>query len=517
MAAAEDRAIRSVAVAGAGITGLCAALAFARALPKTKVTLVALPPDPAALTDRLPATLPTVHMFHAAIGFDELDLVKRGIAIHRLGTVFENWSADGSTWIHAFGGYGLPAGNVPFHRIWASARREGRGLAFDRYSAAALLAEAGKFVHPSGDPDSPLSNLLYGLFLDPARYRSRLEESLAAMGVERIEGAFGGAERRGDGGLAALILADGRRVEADLFLDCAGPSAPLLSALDPPFEDWSEWLPVEQARLVAGPAHPAGPVPSDTVTASAEGWRWHVPLPDGTMTGFFSGSRGSKPEGDAPAAHDGMVRIRPGRCSNPWVANVLALGDASAALDPLHAANLHLAQMGILRALELLPGRDCHPLELREYNRRAGQESIRVRDFLALHYFRSGRREGAFWEAMSDREPPETLAHTLEQFEARGRLPFYEDETFTADSWTAALLGMGVTPRAIDPVTAGIAPESAAAGMDSLAARLSALRDRVPGYGEYLAGMVRSTEKPVAPRIAQGRPGPYGVRSETRI
>ena len=80
MSAAAERAIRTIAVAGAGLTGLSAAVAFARALPRTKVTIVALPPDPSALADRMPAS--------------------------------------------------LPARPAPFHQIWARARRTGQALPF---------------------------------------------------------------------------------------------------------------------------------------------------------------------------------------------------------------------------------------------------------------------------------------------------------------------------------------------------------------------------------------------------
>ena len=86
---AGDRAIRSVVVAGAGIVGLSAAIAFARALPRVEVTVLETPPDPADPTELLATTLPTVHRFHAAIGLDELALVAGGIALHRLGTRFD--------------------------------------------------------------------------------------------------------------------------------------------------------------------------------------------------------------------------------------------------------------------------------------------------------------------------------------------------------------------------------------------------------------------------------------------
>ena len=481
---AQDRAIRSICVAGAGLVGLSAAVAFARALPGARITILATPPDPAALADRLPASLPTIHRFHFAAGLDELDLVRSGIASHLLGSRFDHWSASGQPWYHVFDEYGMPAGGAPFHAVWQRVRENRRALPFHRYAAAAALAQAGKFVHPSPDPQSPLANFLYALRLDPDLYRERLRSAAATATWE--QGEIGGVERRADGGIAALLLKDGRRIEADLYLDCAGPTAPLLHALDPRFEIWSEWLPCD--RLVLGNEPAEAPAPFEAIEATGGGWRLRSPLPDRTLIAELSCSAFAESAPDA-------IALRCGRRPDPWIHNVLALGDAAVAVDPLHSTNLHLAQSAILRALELLPGRDCHELELREYNRRTAEETARIRDFLALHYLRSGRRDSPFWEAMAGRRLPDSLARTLEQFERRGRLPFFEEESFNRQSWLAALLGLGVLPLAADPLAAGVDLDRAGAAMEGLAERLAALAGRAPPYADLLARM-RAAARP---------------------
>ena len=488
-AAQPDKAIRSVCALGGGIVGLSAALAFARALPKAKVTVIALPADPAGLADRLPSTQPAVGRFHAAIGVDELELVRARIATHRLATRFEGWGTGGEPWHHALGGPGASVGDSQFYKAWAKARLAGRAAPYDRHIAAAILAAEEKFVHPDARPGSPLGTYLYALRLDPEPYRARLEAGCDRHGIERTPGAYAGAERREDGGVVALLLADGRRMEADLFLDCAGPSAPLLSAMGAQFEDWSRWLPAD--RLLFGEEKGTGTSPVDAVAAHADGWRWTAPLEERALTGFAFSSAVAD-EARARAAFPGggeAAAIRPGRRPAPWVRNVLALGDASVSVDPLEGTNLHLAQSAILRALELLPGRDCHALELAEYNRRTEWETLRVRDFIALHYLRSGRGDGPFWAPLAGREPPETLALTLEQWERRGRLPFFEEETFDKESWAAVLFGLGIMPRHVDPVAEGVALEQGAAAIAGHAERLAALPARLPSYADYLESM----------------------------
>ncbi|HET9426804.1 MAG TPA: tryptophan 7-halogenase [Allosphingosinicella sp.] len=488
----DERAIRSLCVVGGGVVGFSAALAFARALPSVEVKLICTPTDPAALADRIGIGLTAIHRFHAAIGVDELELVGGRVALHHLGTIFEGWSADREPWAHVFGEYGLAAAGVPFHQIWAKLRRANKGQSFDHYAAAARLAVADKFVHPEEDSRSPLSTFLYGLRLDPAAYRAMLVERAGKLGIEIVDGAMAGVERRQDGKIASVRLVDDRAFEADLFLDCGGPAAPLRSLLDDEFEDWGAYLPSNRFSL--GAARPsAAALPADRVGAVPEGWWWRSALPDHLATGMSWHSDATNEQAvmdrlDQLLQVDSaeLLTIRPGRRLEPWKHNVLALGDSAVVSDPLYGPGLHLAQSAILRALELLPGRDCHPLELREYNRRTAQETARVRDFQALHYLRSGRREGEFWNSASNRSVSDSLSHSLDQYETRGRLPFYEEESFEPESWLAVLGGLSVLPHRTDPASDRIDPEEALRAMTELSARLASLPARLPTYPDYL-------------------------------
>ena len=471
----SERPIRSICVAGGGIVGLSAALAFARALPRTKVEVIETPPDPAALADRLPVALPGIERFHSAIGIDEAELVRAGIATHHLGTLFDNWSATGEPWVQAFGAYGKGAGAIPFDQIWVRAHQLGKALPYDRYAVGAQLIRSGKFVHPSRDPDFIGSRFLYGLRFDPERYSERLRADAERAGIAFRAAEVADVERSDTGGIAALRLTDGTSAEADLFVDCTGPAARLIGAIDDSFEDWSAWLPFDRLNLSDAPADGA-PSPSDRVFASDEGWTAQWPLRGRTLTAAMS--------------RDGEgVPIKRGRRLRPWVRNVLAFGDSATALDPLHGFNLEMAHSAILLALELLPGRDFHPLETEEYNRRAEQITRRVRDFVALHYLRSGRT-GGLWRDLADVEPPDSLARTLDQYQHRGRMPFHEEESVSRDSWTAALLGMGLVPRNSDPQAGSVPLEQALPAMERLVAEINQAVAGLPAYPEYLSRMI---------------------------
>ncbi|HEV7290000.1 tryptophan 7-halogenase [Sphingomonas sp.] len=453
------RAIRSVCVVGDGIVGLSAAAAFARALPQVAVTIVPATPDPAAVAEIQCATWPSIHRFHAAIGLDERELVRDGIATHLLGAQFGNWPQVGQDWVHGFGEHGLKAGDIPFHTLWHRAFQAGAAAPYWRYGAAALLGAAGKYAHPSPDPASPLGGFLYALRIDPPRYRARLDTLTAPL---PRHAPFASVERGEDGAIAAVGTADGSRVTADLYLDCSGPQALLRFPDDAEFEPWDAWLPGRSMAVRDVPGDAVDPL--DRAETTADGWRWRSPLGDRTRVIELN---------DEP----GGVAVRFGR-RTPGIGNVLAIGDAATAIDPLFGTALHLTHDAILLALDLLPGRDFGQAEIAEYNRRSRAVSTRMRDFHALHHLRVGTMTAPL---------PEGLARTLEQFQRRGRLPPFEGEPFEADAWLASLIGLGLTPDAIDPLTASIHPARAAHAMDALASRLAQATENVPPYPQLLS------------------------------
>lgn len=458
-----DRAIRSIAIAGGGIVGLSAAIAFARGLPGISVAIIGDGDDEAAVADRRPVGWPGVERFHALLGIDEADLVRSGAAVHHLGTIFEDWP-EGHAWVHAFGPYGKPAGGVHFDQVWWRMRDAGDALAHDRYSVGAALARAGKFVHPAEDPQSLGSRFQYGLRFDPELYREWLAREAASLGVATVRGELGEVER-GEDGISALLLEGGKRVEADLFVDCSGPSGRLICAIDDSFEDWSGWMPFDRLSLSSKRSEVTAT--ADRVSSAQASWSMEGWLGERTLRAEMSiGGEG--------------VAIARGRRLRPWTHNVLGLGDSATALDPLHGLNLDLAQRAILLALELLPGRSFSPLETQEYNRRAELITRRVRDFVALHYLHWVRTD-----------LPDSLARTLDQYRYRARLPFHEDESITRDSWTAALIGLGILPENAEPHAVGVPLDKAAQAMRRIAREIEETVPQVPSYADYVANLRR--------------------------
>ncbi len=469
-----DRAIRSIAIVGGGIVALSAALALRQALPQVAVTLVETPPDSAALADRLTTAWPSINRFHSAIGLTEAQLIASGAGMPLLGIRFDDPASGTPPFFLVHGQYGVPIGSVPFHEIWARAWRAGRARPYSEYSTAAVLAGAGRFVHPEVNPESPLSTYDYGWRLDAGRYLTLLSILADRMRTRRINGVVGGITRRFDGGIASVQLSDGRDVVADLFIECTGPAAPLSQLLELPFTDWGAYLQADRV-LIADQA-PSCVGSCDAVTATQLGWRTEACLSDRSMLGIavragHEHAAVTLLDGHAPET----VRLRPG-CRDPWRHNLLAIGDAAIAVGPVPGVHLHLAHLAIGRAIELMPGRDCHISEIDEYRRRAAREGARLRNFLKL--FEQNPR-------------PECLDELTDQFVRRGRFISYDDDAIPDEMWIAALIGRGFIPQATSTLCQAIDPTQADALLTELCVGLATLPSQLPSYRDYLATAAR--------------------------
>lgn len=473
--------IRHVVVAGGGIVAWSAAAALKRQIQSLEVTVVSCPVPLESLGDRMVCTLPSIAGFHDDLGLAEADTLYGAKSSLRIGTIFEGWSAGLPPYVHAYGSHGAPLDGVPFFQLWLRARKDVEGLSqFDSFSVAAQLGRLGR-IGSAGPSATELPQVGYGFHLTPERYHKLMRDYALHLGaIERPSRGLEPKLRGEDGFIDALALDDGTLIEGDLFVDCTGPAAAIRSALDPRFEDWSAWLPCDRLFLVEGTPLPDASMLDRSIAVSA-GWKWEASSPVRSSRGMaFSSAHlmGDQAADELVGSAAGAIEIRlsSGRFAQPWLRNCVAIGDAAVVLEPLEWTNLHLAHSQLDRLISMMPGRDCAPVELAEYNRQCEAEADRVRDFICMHYV-TARRDEPFWKDAAAIDPPDSLAHTLALFAERGRLPYYEEETFSRESWAAVLLGQGFEPSRIDPLADSLA-------LDRIKSELVRQADFIRSFGE---------------------------------
>ncbi|CAA9481499.1 MAG: Tryptophan halogenase, partial [uncultured Sphingomonadaceae bacterium] len=219
---ASPAAERTICIVGGGSAGWMAAAALARFLGRGwRIRLVES--DAIGAVGVGEATIPQLHNFNAALGIDEADFVRSTQGTFKLGIAFEGWRAPGHRYIHAFGRVGRDVGLVPFHHYWLRGAMAGEPHGLDAYSIAATAAWRGRFARPDPARPAAAGGHTYAFHFDASLYAAFLRRYAEGRGVVRDEGRIVGVARDPAGGdVAAVVLDDGRRIAADLFIDCSG-------------------------------------------------------------------------------------------------------------------------------------------------------------------------------------------------------------------------------------------------------------------------------------------------------
>lgn len=492
----------SVAIVGGGTAGWITACRLAagaaqHAVPRD-IVVVESPDIPTIGVGE--GTWPSMRATLQAIGIAESDVMRECDASFKQGTRFRGWRAGADdTYLHPFS---LPAeyASLNLADAWLTF---GAAQSFAHcVTPQAAVIEAGLAPRQAGMPEYAFA-LNYGYHFDAARFGALLRRhAVGNLGVRHRLANVVGVEARPDGDIAALVLDDGTRAEADLFVDCSGQHAlllgghygvPLSSAQDCLLND----------RAIAAQVPDTAPLHSVTqATATGCGWIWDIGLPARRGTGHvYSSAHASDDDAEAALLSylqsttpgldaDGIafrrISFEPGHRETFWVRNCVAVGLSAGFVEPLEASALALIeQSATMLDGYFPPHRAAMNGAARRFNEKMRYHWERVIEFLKLHYVLS-RRDEPYWRDNRDASTvPAALAEKLELW--RWHAPWHDDaprvdELFPSASYQYVLYGMGFRP---DAATArSYAPDELAridAVLHDVREKSSRLRRALPG------------------------------------
>ncbi|MHA7820020.1 MAG: tryptophan halogenase family protein [Erythrobacter sp.] len=485
-----------VLIVGGGSAGWMAAAALSRTVGHT--TRLELVESEAIGTVGVgEATIPPIRQFNRFCGIDEAEFLRATGGTFKVGIQFEGWGRPHERYIHPFGRVGQEFDAVVrMHHWWGFGALAHEGE-YPRWEdlflgRAAMDREAFAFDPARANPLLP-----HAYHFDALRYAAYLRKLAEERGVTRTEGKVASVDRDGErGDIRAVLLDDGRRIEADFFIDCTGFRSLLLGeALGEKFEDWSPWLPADRAVVVQSEPTSAEITPATRAIAHPVGWQWRIPLQHRIGNGHVYASAHSSDE-DAEqrllATVEGktmsdprILRFATGRRRRPWRRNVVALGLSAGFLEPLESTSIHLVQSAIERLIELFPSRRIeHGLRAR-FNAQSAREWCEVRDLIIAHY-KVNQRHEPFWRACAAMEVPDSLAETLDLWEDRGALAIDGGHLFQLGSWAAVLIGQNCLPTHIHPLAARATPQDIAPKIGQIAAAMKHQAGALPDHVRFL-------------------------------
>ena len=359
---------------------------------------------------------PQLKAFFDQLGIAETEWMPRCNATYKAGIEFEGWSdrPGHERYFHPFP-TAVDGFTQPGFFYNTRARRTGRDVPAHPdpfYLATRIARECRAPVAPANFP----FRVSYGYHFDAHLLGSFLREVASARGVEHIDARVASVDLDESGDVAALVAEDGRRFEADLFVDASGFRALIIEgALDEKHLSFESNL-FNDSALVAPTPLPADGVQACTrATARSAGWIWHIPLKHRIGNGYVYSSRYiDRASAEAEfRAHCGVpddsevrhLRMRVGRVERSWVRNCLAVGLAQGFLEPLEATALHIVLVTVNSFLEAYEDGSREA-----FNSAIARRYEGIRDYIVCHYRTALRSDTGYWR---DSTGHDTLSDSL--------------------------------------------------------------------------------------------------------
>ena len=460
-----DGETRNILIVGGGTAGWLSAAYLAKALalpdnPHLTITVVESPDI--GIIGVGEGTFPTIRETLRFLGIDERKFIRESSATFKQGVLFTDWlheprAGKRHRFFHPFEApfYSEETSLVPY---WLLQETRTRPSFAEAVTIQNRVAGARRGPKRPGEPDfdGPLN---YAYHIDARSLARLLAERARELGVVHMTGELEHADLSDKGWIESVVMKDGRKLSADLYVDCSGFRAELIGgALNSPLRSVRDCLFANRAAACKVPyGDPEAPIESYTLANAHEGgWTWDIGLAEARGIGcvysddHVGDERALEILRDyiGPSFDESLVRIlsfETGFRERQWVHNCVAVGLSAGFLEPLEATGLVLIEAAVGMLAELFPHHGPVDAPARRFNQLMAARFENIVKFLKLHYCLSKRSE-PFWRENADPDTiPGELQELLGQWRYRppGRFDFILDvESFAFFNYQYILYGM---------------------------------------------------------------------------
>lgn len=362
------------------------------------------------------ATVPSINHILAVIGIPELDFLKQVDGTFKQAIKYVGWlQREGESYYHPFNRFR----ESPIDRTGRRWLMSDRSIPFAAtVSAQPALCEANRSPQPFGAWDMG-PRLTYAYHMNALKFADYLCALATSRGVIHYRDHVTDIELAANGDIAAVLSRDGKRLEADLYIDCTGFAALLIEKkLGVKWVDCSQWLLCDRAiamHVDYERFYPGHIRPYTTATALSAGWVWEIPLQDKRSLGYVHSSAFLQQDAaerelrafegaHADPVNSRVVHFKVGHREKAWVRNCIAIGLSCNFIEPLESTGLYLSDLAAVMLAEHFPvDSNTETLAFR-FNRIMANRFYEILDFINLHYCLTRRNDTAFWREVQTPE-----------------------------------------------------------------------------------------------------------------
>jgi hypothetical protein len=484
--AASSNLIQKVVILGGGTAGWMTASYLKKAFPGVQITLMEAPNIPKIGVGE--ATVPNLQkVFFDFLGLPEDQWMRRCNAAFKTAVKFCNWrkprAEDPNDHFYHLFGLIPSSGTLSLSQYWAFRQSQGNPEPLDYacYKEPPLLDAKLAPRYRDGSPA-----MYYAWHFDAHLVADYLREVAVGWGVEHLVDQLESVELAADGSIGTLHSRSGRKLTADLFVDCSGFRGLLINkALEEPFIDMSDHLLCDSAVATAVPhdddAH--GLEPYTSAIAMNSGWTWRIPMLGRFGSGHVYCSKFASEDQatrdlcalwnlNPDQANLNKIRFRVGRNRRAWVKNCVSIGLSSCFVEPLESSGIYFIYAAIYQLARHFPEKTFNPTLVQRFNEAIEGMFDDTRDFIQIHYLTTPREDTPFWRANKyDLKISDEIRHKLATYKsglpvntALAQADSYYDNFdwefqnfWTNSSYYCILGGMGWVPDVLPRIRYGSA------------------------------------------------------------
>lgn len=434
--------VKSITIVGGGTAGLISALILQKR-SNTDITLIYS--SNVGIIGVGEGSTEHFNQFMNFVGIQPDDIVKECDATFKIGLLFDGWTKDSSSYLHAIiPGYDLSVGQYP-----AFYARE--------------IANDSKYFYPTSILDNLIPKLnicdinnvppTYQYHFDTFKLNEFLKKVARNNGITIIDDDILDITLDSYGNVDTLI-GKNSTYKSDFYLDATGFKRLIMNKLNVKWISFNKYLTMNSAITFLTPDEPNYNYWSSAKAMDA-GWLFKIPVWGRHGNGYVYDSNfitidKAKLEVEKVVGHEVDVgrqfTFDAGMLENIWEKNCVAVGLSGCFFEPLEASSIGLTIQQTFLLMHKLNNYNSSVIQ--DYNVSMKNIIENIRDFIVLHYL--GKRDDTeFWQSMLKLELPDSLSNNLEKWKTK--LPIDEDfrkissySMFGSKNYTLIMAGLNL-------------------------------------------------------------------------